>query len=136
MSELTSSLLSATGSDYGMLSTNPALNLTGLYHMYVTGMTSLFNYGDHGPNKYSTTANSMIFLGNQYREPRYMLHQRDRIDAPEPNAVFWYDPTVSGIYSFTYLLGLSGDFAVDDVLITFAPLRCFLGWHAARSLFR
>jgi len=44
--ELTASLQLATGGgDFGMLTNNPSLNLTSLYHMYVTGMTSLFNYG-------------------------------------------------------------------------------------------
>lgn len=93
---MTSSLITATGSDYGMLTVNPSFNLTGLYHMYVTGMTSMFNYGDHGPNKYSTTANAMIFYGDRYNYPEYMLFQRDRIDAAEPNAVFWYNPAVEG----------------------------------------
>lgn len=50
-SEMTSSLQTAYGSDEGMLSANPNFYLTGLYHMYVQGMTSLFNYADHGPNK-------------------------------------------------------------------------------------
>lgn len=50
-SEMTSSLLTATGSDQGMLSANDNFHLTGLYHMAVQGMTSLFNYADHGPNK-------------------------------------------------------------------------------------
>ncbi|KAF9508914.1 hypothetical protein BS47DRAFT_1332487 [Hydnum rufescens UP504] len=96
--EMTSSLLTATGSDYGLLNTNPSFNLTGLYHLFVTGMTSLFNYGDHGPNKYSTNANGMIFYGGQYDAPQYMLMQRDRIDAAEPHALFWYDPRVSGAF--------------------------------------
>lgn len=98
MAEMSSSLISATGSDYGMTTTNPNLNLTFLYHMYATGMTSLFNWGDHGPNKYSATANAMMHFGNQFKEPRYTLFQRDRIDAREPNAVFWYDPTVTGAF--------------------------------------
>lgn len=105
---MTSSLLTATGSDYGMLKNNPSFNETGLYHMYVTGMTSLFNYGDHGPNKYSTTANGMMFYGGQFNEPQYMLHQRDRIDAPEPNAMFWYDPSVEGITPTNRSLSATG----------------------------
>lgn len=96
---MTSSLLTATGSDYGLLSTNPTTNETALYHMYVTGMTSLFNYGDHGPNKYSTNANAMMFIGSQFKIPQYILHQRDRYDASEPHGLFWYDPSVSGTYS-------------------------------------
>jgi hypothetical protein len=96
--EMASSLITATGSAYGLLDVNPNFNLTGLYHMYVTGMTSLFNYGDHGPNKFSTTANSMMFYGSQYNAPAYTLFQRDRIDAAEPHGLFWYDPTASGAW--------------------------------------
>jgi hypothetical protein len=45
-SELTSTLQAASGGgDFGMLATNPSFNLTALYHMYVSGMTSLFDYG-------------------------------------------------------------------------------------------
>ncbi|KAF8205703.1 hypothetical protein K438DRAFT_1964117 [Mycena galopus ATCC 62051] len=54
------SLLSATGSDYGLMSANPNFQKTEDFHMYITGSTSLFNYGDQGPNKYPTTANSLI----------------------------------------------------------------------------
>jgi len=98
-SEMTASLISATGSDYGMLHTNPHFNGTGLYHMYITGMTSLFNYGDHGPNKYSTNADGMMFYGGQYGVPSYMLFQRDQRDAwSDPWAMFWYDPTVTGAF--------------------------------------
>ncbi|KAF8528268.1 heparinase II/III family protein [Gautieria morchelliformis] len=96
--EMTSALMTATGSDYGLLNTNNNFNKTGLYHMYVTGMTSLFNYGDHGPNKYSTTANSMIFYGGAYSTPSYMLFQRDHQDAAEPTGMFWYDPSVTGAF--------------------------------------
>jgi len=66
--------------------------------MYVTGMTSLFNYGDHGPNKYSTTANAMFFYGTSYKAPVYQLFQRDHQDAAEPTAMFWYDPSVTGAF--------------------------------------
>jgi len=34
---ITTSLISATGSDQGFLTANPSLNLTGLFHMYGTG---------------------------------------------------------------------------------------------------
>lgn len=96
--EMASSLITATGSDYGLLTTNPSFNLTGLYHMYASGPTSLFNYGDHGPNKFSTTANSMIFYAAQYKQARYALFQRDQRDAAEPWSMFWYDPTISGAF--------------------------------------
>ncbi|KAI1789808.1 chondroitin AC/alginate lyase [Ganoderma leucocontextum] len=96
--EMASSLLTATGSDFGLLTNNPNLNKTGLYHMYVTGPGSLFAYGDHGPNKFSTTANSILFYGDQLQHPEYMLFQRDQHDAPEPNSMFWYNPDVSGAF--------------------------------------
>ncbi|KAI0048326.1 heparinase II/III family protein [Auriscalpium vulgare] len=96
--EMTSSLITATGSDFGLLSANANFNLTGLFHMHVTGTTSLFNYGDHGPNKFSTTANSMIFYASQYNAPQYALFQRDQHDAPEPWSMFWYDPTINGAF--------------------------------------
>jgi len=96
--EMASSLMTAAGSSFGLLTSNPPMNLTGLYHMYVHGPTSLFDYGDHGPNKYSTTANAMIFYGSQYNIPQYMLYQRDQVDAAEPWSMFWYDATVSGAF--------------------------------------
>jgi hypothetical protein len=98
--EMASSLLTAAGSDFGLLSANSNFYLTGLYHMYVFGTTSLFNYGDHGPNKFSTTANSMLFFGTVYNTASYALFQRDQADAAEPWSMFWYDPTISGAYWF------------------------------------
>jgi hypothetical protein len=109
--ELTSSLMTAAGSDFGLLSTNTNFNLTGLYHMYVKGPTSLFNYGDHGPNKFSTTANSMIFYSSQYNAPQYALFQRDQADAAEPWSMFWYDPSISG--AFWNGLPLDHDFSFN-----------------------
>lgn len=37
--------MTAYGSDQGVLDANSNFHLTGLYHIYVQGMTSLFNYG-------------------------------------------------------------------------------------------
>jgi len=96
--EMTSGLITATGSDYGLLDVNPNLNRTGHYHMYVSGMTSLFNYGDHGPNKFSTNANSMMFYGAQFQNPTYQLFQRDQYDVAEPFAMGWYNPSVTGAF--------------------------------------
>ena len=96
--EMASSLLTATGSSFGLMSTNSNFNLTGMYHMFVQGSTTLFNYGDTGPNKYSTTSNSMLFYADQFSQPQYALFQREQWDAAEPNAMFWYDPTVSGAF--------------------------------------
>jgi hypothetical protein len=96
--EMASSLLTATGSSYGLMSTNSNFNFTGMYHMFVQGSTTLFNYGDTGPNKYSTTSNSMLFYADQFSQPQYALFQREQWDAAEPTAMFWYDPTVSGAF--------------------------------------
>lgn len=96
--EMTSSLQTATGSDYGLATVNSNFDKTGDYHMFVFGPTSLFDYGDAGPNKFSTTANSMVFYATQYNRPDFALFQRDRSDAADPWNMFWYSPTVSGAY--------------------------------------
>ncbi|KAI0963980.1 hypothetical protein AcW1_000911 [Taiwanofungus camphoratus] len=96
--EMASSLLTATGSDYGLLTTNPGVSLTGMFHMYVTGPGSMFEWGDNGVNLYSTTANAMLFYGEQFNHPEYVLFQRDQHDVAEPWSMFWYNPSVSGAY--------------------------------------
>ncbi|KAF8640814.1 hypothetical protein AX17_000463 [Amanita inopinata Kibby_2008] len=96
--EMASALITATGDHYGLLDVNSNFYKTGLYHMYVFGPASLFSYGDHGPNKFSSTANSMLLYGGQYHQPQFMLHQREQEDAAEPWSMFWYDPTVSGAF--------------------------------------
>lgn len=98
MGEMSSALTTAHGSDDGLATSNSATALTSTYHMYVQGMTSLFNYGDHGPNKFSSTANSLLYWSTVFSEPRFALYQRDRYDATEPFAMFWYDPAVSGTW--------------------------------------
>jgi hypothetical protein len=112
--EMSSSLLTAAGSDFGLLSVNPDFNLTGLYHMYVHGPTSLFNYGDHGPNKFSTTANSITFYASHFNAPQYALFQRDQADAAEPWSMFWYDPSISGAFWNGLALDHSFDFTGDQ----------------------
>ncbi|TFK32740.1 chondroitin AC/alginate lyase [Crucibulum laeve] len=96
--EMASALISATGSDYGLLDVNANFFKTGLYHMYVFGPTSLFDYGDHGPNKFSTTANSLLLYAAEYNQPQFSLFQREQHDAAEPWSMFWYDPSVSGAF--------------------------------------
>ena len=96
--EMASGLMTATGSDYGLLDNNPNFWRTGLFHMAVTGPGSLFSWGDHGPNKYSSTANGMFLYGSHYNHPEYQLFQRDQHDAPEPWSMFWYDPGVTGAF--------------------------------------
>jgi hypothetical protein len=63
--EMAASLLSATGSTQGMLTDNPGMKYSAMYHMYVTGNQGLFTYGDTGPNKYTATANGIMFYGQQ-----------------------------------------------------------------------
>ncbi|BGP24134.1 heparinase II/III family protein [Rhodotorula toruloides] len=94
--EMAASLLTATGSTQNMLDANPGMKLSATYHMYVTGMQGLFNYGDCGPNKYTATANGIMFYGSQFNMPVYTLFQRDRGDAPEPMSMLYYDPQVTG----------------------------------------
>ncbi|KAI1789797.1 chondroitin AC/alginate lyase [Ganoderma leucocontextum] len=96
--EMASALMTATGSDYGLLDVNPNFQLTGLFHMHITGPGSLFAWGDHGPNKFSTTANGMLLYGDHYSRPEYVLFQRDQHDVPEPWSMFWYNPTVAGAF--------------------------------------
>ena len=127
--EMASALLTATGSHYGLLDKNAELPDTGYYHIYAKGPTSLFDYGDHGPNKFSTTANSMIFYGSQYKRPQYTLYQRDQSDAAEPYSMFWYDPTVSG----AWWGGLPLDRIFQDGLDQWASMRS--SWTDNNALF-
>lgn len=96
--EMVSALTTALGDDQGMMDSAPQWNLTSVYHMHVQGQTSLFNYGDHGPNKYSSTANSLLLWANIFDQPRYALYQRDRYDSAEPWSMFWYNPSYSGAW--------------------------------------
>lgn len=127
--EMSSALLTATGSDYGLLDTNADFALTGDFHMYAYGPTSLFNYGDHGPNKFSTTANSMLLYGSVFDQPRYVLHQREQSDAAEPWSMFWYDPTVSG----AFWDGTPLDHFFDDALDQWGSMRS--SWTDSNALF-
>ncbi|WRT64149.1 uncharacterized protein IL334_001078 [Kwoniella shivajii] len=108
--EMVNALISAYGDDRGLAESNPGFNLTSVFHMYVQGMTSLFNYGDHGPNKYSATANSLLLWANVFDQPRYALYQRDHYDASEPWSMFWYNPATTG----TWWDGLALDKHFDD----------------------
>lgn len=96
--EMVAALNGAYGDDRGLSTANAGFAQTSYYHMYVTGMTYKFNYGDHGPNKFSTTANSLMLWSTQFNEPRFALYQRDHNDAPEPWSMFWYDPALSGTW--------------------------------------
>ncbi len=117
--EMASSLLTATGSTYGLMTTNPNFADTGRFHMYVSGNQQMFDYGDHGPNKYSTTSNAMMFHASQFGKPEYMLFQRDRYDAPEPWSMFWYDPSIAG----AFWDGEPLDHYFDDSLDVWASFR-------------
>lgn len=127
--EMAASLISATGSDYDILTSNPNFNLTALFHMYITGPTSMFNYGDTGPNKFSTTANSMIFYASQFQNARFSLFQRDRSDAAEPWSMFWYDPTTLG----AWWDGLALDHFFDNSTDQWASMRS--SWTDTNALY-
>jgi len=96
--EMTSALLTATGSDYGLLSVNSDFWKTGYFHMYSFGPASLFGWGDSGPNKFTATANSLLLYGTEYDVPQYTLFQREQFDAAEPWSMFWYNPSVLGAF--------------------------------------
>lgn len=136
--EMSSALLTATGSHFGLLDINPNFVNTGVFHMYVYGPTSLFDYGDHGPNKFSTTANSMLLYGDQLNRPEFILHQRDRHDAPEPWSMFWYNPAVQG----AFWNGLDLDHFFESPGVQWASMRSswtdddalFLAIKAGRNL--
>ncbi|GAA95916.1 uncharacterized protein L969DRAFT_161862 [Mixia osmundae IAM 14324] len=102
--QMTAGLISATGSDQGMLSMNANYNNTGLFHMYGSGFVEKFNYGDCGPNKYTATANGMMLYGNHYDIPTYALYQRDRSDAAEPLAMFYYNAQATGDWFYNLAL--------------------------------
>jgi hypothetical protein len=127
--EMASSLLTATGSHYGLLDVNTNFFRTGQFHMYVYGATSLFNYGDHGPNKFSTTANSMFLYSQSYKQPSFSLFQREQVDAAEPWSMFWYDPTVSG----AFWDGTPLDHFFDNALDQWASMRS--SWTDGHALF-
>ncbi|KAL8292314.1 hypothetical protein RQP46_001780 [Phenoliferia psychrophenolica] len=117
--QMAAALLSATGSTQGLLDSNPGMKLSALYHMYVTGMQGLFAYGDTGPNKYSTTANGIMFYGQQFSIPMYTLFQRDRQDAPEPMSMLFYDPQVQG----DFWEGLALDHHFDNTTDAWVSMR-------------
>lgn len=94
--EMTSALITATGGSYGML--NDAFRLAGYSHMYGQGQTQMFAVGDTGPNKFSSTANSMFFFSEQFNDPVLALYQRDQYDAADPWSMFWYDASVQGAF--------------------------------------
>ncbi|KAH8827651.1 heparinase II/III family protein [Flagelloscypha sp. PMI_526] len=89
--EMSSALITATGSDYGPFDRKRQFQED-------RGPTSLFDYGDHGPNKFSATANCMFLYSSYYNIPRYALFQRDQRDAAEPWSMFWYDASISGAF--------------------------------------
>ena len=85
----TASLIASTGNEQGMLSSNPNFYKTADFHMYNYGNTFKFNYGDHGPNKFTATANALVLLGRETNTPEYTLYQRDREDAADVFNMLW-----------------------------------------------
>lgn len=117
--EMVSALITSYGDDRGLTAAGPGFRETSLFHIYNQGMTSKFNFGDNGPNKFSSTANSLFVWADVYNEPRYALYQRDHFDAPEPWSMFWYDPATSG----TWWDNLPLDKHFDNELTNWATAR-------------
>ncbi|KAE9406062.1 hypothetical protein BT96DRAFT_915564 [Gymnopus androsaceus JB14] len=115
--EMTSALITATGSDYGML--NSAYQNTGYSHMYGWGLTQLFAVGDTGPNKFSSTANGMFFFSSEFNDPIPALYQREQADAADPWSMFWYDASVEG----AFWDGLPLDRAFDNEIDQWVSMR-------------
>jgi hypothetical protein len=114
-----SALTTATGSDQGMMASNPNWSQTGYFHMFVSGMASMFFYGDNGPNKFSTTANGMFLWGSISNNPLFALFQRDRADAADPLSMFWYDTATKG----AFWNGLSLDRFFNNALGSWGSMR-------------
>jgi len=128
-SELAASLVSATGSDHQILTKNPDFQKTGEFHMYVYGPAEMFNWGDHGPNKFSATANSIMYYATAYDRPEFALFQRDRADAADPWNMFWYDPTIAG----AYWDGLALDKNFDNELDQWVSMRS--SWTDPKAMY-
>ena len=91
-----SAIYTATGDETDI---NPNFYQTGYYHMYVSGNGGMFNYGDHGPNKFATNANALLWWGSHYKQQLLTLFQRDRADAlGDPLALVWYDTAAKGAF--------------------------------------
>ncbi|KAH8835892.1 chondroitin AC/alginate lyase [Flagelloscypha sp. PMI_526] len=127
--EMAASLISATGSDYGLLDANKNFVKTGDFHMHVSGPGSLFDWGDHGPNKFSTTANGMFLYAAHYKKPAYSLYQRDQHDAAEPWSMFWYDASITG----AFWDGKELDMFFDDPSTQWAAMRS--SWTDQNALY-
>ena len=67
---------------------------------YGPTLTSQFNWGDCGPNKYTATSNALLLYGNLLNNPVYSLYQRDRMDARngDPFAMMFYQPLSNGTW--------------------------------------
>jgi len=127
--EMASAFITATGSDHGLLDVNADFWKTGLFHMYAYGPTSIFDFADHGPNKFSTTANAMILYGDRYNHPEFILHQREQVDAADPWSMFWYNPAVTG----AFWNGLPLDHYFDAPNVQWASMRS--SWTDDDALF-
>jgi hypothetical protein len=111
------------------LTVNPNFYKTGLFHMYASGATTLFQWGDNGPNKYTATANSLLLYASAYNQPQFALFQRDQYDAAEPWSMFWYNPQVSG----AFWDGLPLDQAFDNSTDQWMSMRS--SWTDQNALF-
>ena len=90
-----SSLLSATGTDYGYLSA-PGLSKTGYFPIGMTGRNNTFNLHDAGESKIS--APEMFFLGNQFNDSTIASYRYYQLTSqnftPEVRDILWYDSSI------------------------------------------
>lgn len=106
-----SSLLSATGTDYGYLDA-PGLSKTGYFPIGMTGLSNTFNLHDAGESKIS--APELFFLGSQYHDPTIASYRYYQLTSqnftPEVKDILWYDPAMIRAIS-----GLDTDFKFRDI---------------------
>lgn len=126
-----STLLSATGSDYGYLNT-PGISKTGYFPIGMTGLANTFNLHDAGESKIG--APELFFLGTQFSDSTIASYRYYQITQqgfkPEVKDILWFDPSViSGVS------GLDTDFKFRDIEVAtfrssyFAPDSVYAGLH-------
>jgi len=108
---------------------NGGFKNTGLFHIYNIGMTEKFNFGDCGPRKFTATANSLFFYGDQFMMPIYTLYQRRKTEAADPLSMLWYKPPAETPWYFNLPL----DHNFDDTDGAWVSLRN--SWSSESGLF-
>ncbi|SGZ33803.1 BQ5605_C041g11992 [Microbotryum silenes-dioicae] len=94
----------------GLLTSNPSQNLSSAYHMYVTGQ-KLFDYGNWTEEVHAT-ANGLC--STVINSTSCMPSSTGPRDAPEPMAMFWYNPQTTGSWWDNLALDHHFSNATDD----------------------